>query len=72
MPYDFQCSGGVTLDPDLRVGFMVVITGAPAFPAMMASATLAWCKTLAKSVVWMDAAGRYVLDHQPQEEIELQ
>jgi hypothetical protein len=60
MPYDFHCSGGVTLIPVLRVGFMVVITDAPAFPAMMASGPLARRKTLAKSVVWMDAAGWHV------------
>jgi hypothetical protein len=36
MLYDSDYSGGVTLDPVLRVGFMVVITDALAFPAMMA------------------------------------
>jgi hypothetical protein len=51
---------------------MVVITDAPAFPAMMASDPLARRKTLAESVVWMDAAGRHVRSHQPLKEIELQ
>jgi hypothetical protein len=51
---------------------MVVITDAPAFPAMMASDELARCKTLAKSVVWMDAAGWHVRNRQPQKEIELE